>query len=94
MDHCVGTADGLGYVGWAAHVASRYLHFGREVRCPAVKQDADLVALAGEPGYQRVPERPSRTRHEHNRHLDHLPFPVNTTLLYRIGDRREREGAR
>ena len=82
MDHRVGTADGLGYVGWAAHVASRYVHFGREVRCRAVKQDAHLVALAGEPGYQRVPERPSRTRHEHNRHLDHLPF--RETLRYCI----------
>jgi hypothetical protein len=39
-----------------------------------VKQDTDLVPLAGKPGYQRGPERPSRTRHEYNRHLDHLPF--------------------
>jgi hypothetical protein len=39
-----------------------------------VEQDADLVLAADEPGYQRVPERSSRTRHEHNRHLDHLSF--------------------
>jgi hypothetical protein len=32
------------------------------------------VPLADEPGYQRVPKRPGRTRHEHKRHLDHPPF--------------------
>jgi len=43
-----------------------------------VEEHADLVLLADEPGYQYVPERPGRTCHEHNRHIDHLSFRQET----------------
>jgi hypothetical protein len=46
-----------------------------------VKQDANLMPLADEPGYKHAPECPGCTRHEDNRHVRHLPSQRNTTLL-------------